>query len=236
MSLVRDIPRAIVVLEETIIVSCSDILSTGAATTALRTPCTGNKTTGAVIISTGDLGDVVRTCQGARMSGTMQTSTEAIIQNRLRFPLGGNYQAVTVQANLVSTFGTTNANNKVALGVSLFHGDSSGGGDLVELSTGSRPTDRVFGSSFRTTDMLAWDVGESTGEVRLQSHPGVYDLRAAKKYLQVRPRFGLSKAATTETCGFEGARCSAIAIFQGLDSEPPTLDTTSPWTSSTSTE
>jgi hypothetical protein len=233
MGLIRDLPFAITVLEDSILVTCSAIMTTAGSTSAVG--MLSAKTTASALVSTGDIGNVSATEQGARVSsGGMVTSTEAKILDRTRYPLGSHYQAVSAQAIFVSTRGSTEADGKLALGVTVFHGDSSGGGDLAELSTGMRPKDRVYGTSVRTTDMAGWDTAESSGTVYFVSNPGICDLRAAKQYIQVRPRYGKNKV-TTESSGYEQGRASAIATFFAGDLLPPGLDTTSPYSTSTST-
>ena len=234
MSLIRDLPYAVRVLEETFLGTCTDSVTTAAMTT---TPfgIQNTKTTASALHTTGDIGDVDHDVQGARVSsGGMVTSTEATILDRTRFPLGTHYQAVSAIATIESTYGSTAPDGKIAVGMTLFHGDSSGGGDLAELSTAMRPSDRVFGSSARTTDMAQWDVTESSGVVVFVSNPGIYDLRGAKKYVQARPRFGIN-TVTTAIAGWEHSRASADLVFFGGDFLPPVLDVSSPFSTTTTT-
>ena len=231
--IIRDMPFTVVALEDSILVTCAALMSTAASTSP--TGMLSAKTTASAVVSTGDIGDVANTSQGSRVSsGGMVTSTEGRIIDRLRHPLGAHYLNVAVQASITSTRGSTEADGKMAVGVTLFHGDSSGGGDLAELSTGMRPNDRVYGTSVRTTDMAAWDTAESSGQLNAVSNPGFYDLRGAGQFVQVRPRFGKNKV-TTESSGYEQARVGALAVFGGGDVLPPALDTTSPFSTSTST-
>ncbi len=234
MGLIRDIPFPVVALEDTLIGTCSAaFLESTAAFSTVSLGLIGAKTTAGVLHTTGDIGDINHTCQGARVSsGGMVTSTQGRIIDRLRQPLGAHYQAVAVTATLTSTRGSSNADNKCAVGVTLFAGDSSGGGDLAELSTAMRPADRQFGSSARTSAMTIWDTAESSGQLNAVSHPGIYDLRNAGRYIQVRPRFGIN-AVTTESSSLEGARAGALAVFFAGDLLPPVLDTTSPMATST---
>ena len=233
MSLIRDIPFPVDAHPDVVLATCSELLST-AASTAPGVPI--RVTTAQVLITTGDIGDVNSTVQGDEVSsGGMVESTQGRIIDRLAFPQGGeHYNVVVAQATLSSTRGSTEADRKLAVGVNLFHGDSSGGGDLEEFSTGSRPRDRVYFTSARTSDMANWDDAESSGPVYLVSEPGVWDIRGAKRYLQVRPRFG-KNSVTTESSGDEQARASATLVFAAAVNSPEALDTTSPLSTSTST-
>ncbi len=235
MSLIRDLPYTMVAQADTLIASCSALYSCAASTDLGLQPI--RQTTASMLVTTGDIGYLgSNTCQGSRVSsGGMVTSTFGDIIDRLRQPIGSHYQAAVVHATLNSTRGSTEADRKCAIGVSLWAGDSSGGGDLAELSTGMRPRDRVFFTSVRTTDVQNWDLSdESTGAINLQSNPGQYDLRNAGRYLQVRGRWGINQV-TTESSGDEQARAGAVITFMAGDLLPPALDTSSPFSTSTST-
>lgn len=232
MSLIRDISFPVEAHPDTLLATCSALVTTGS--TGVVTPIA--ITTAQALISTGDIGNVNSTVQGDQVSsGGMVESTHGRIIDRLRYPqAGAHYQVAVVQATLTSTRGSSEADRKLAVGVELWHGDSSGGGDLAEYSTGSRPRDRVYFTSARTTVMANWDTAESSGPAYLISEPGYYDLRGAKRYLQVRPRFG-KNSVTTESSGDEGARAGATLVFAAGDVLPEPLDTTSPYSTSTST-
>ncbi len=234
MSLIREIPFAMIAQEDHYFGTCTDPLTTAAQTT---TPygIQNSKSTASALVSTGDLGDVDNSEQGARVTGdAIVTSTFGQIMDRLRHPLGSHYQALSALATMASTRGSTQADAKLALGVTVFHGASSGGGDLAELSTAMRPRDRVYFSSVRTTDALSWDTEESSGPLFAVSNPSVCDLRNAKRYIQIRGRYGVNRVTTAQD-GIEGARVGATAVFFGGDVLPPALDTTSPFSTAIST-
>ncbi len=90
---------------------------------------------------------------------------------------------------------STQLDAKVTLGVHLYHGDSSGGGDLAEYSTHNRPDPAVFLSSAMTTDFTNW----TTGDKHIQSNSKVYDLRGASRYiaLGVTPTINFNATSTT---------------------------------------
>lgn len=232
MSLTRDIPFTITAHKEVLLATCSALVTTGS--TGVATPIA--ITTAEALISTGDIGNVNSTVQGDQVSsGGMVESTQGrIIDRILDIPqAGAHYQGAYVYAHLNSTRGSTEADRKLAVGCELWAGDSSGGGDMAAYSTEFNPRDRVFGTSARTTDMLSWDVTQSSGPVFL-SAGGYYDLRGAGRYLLVVPRFG-KNSVTTESSGDEQARAGATIAFAAGDVLPEGLDTTSPFSTSTST-
>ncbi len=234
MSLIRDLPVVMIAQEDHYFGTCSDSFTTAAQSTTPK-GIQNSKTTASALVSTGDLGDVDNNVQGARVSGdAIVTSTFGQIMDRLRYPLGSHYQAVSALATMASTRGSTQADAKLALGVTVLHGDSSGGGDLTELSTAMRPRDRVYFSSVRTTEALSWDTEESSGPLFLVSNPSVCDLRNAGRYIQVQGRYGVNRVTTAQD-GVEGARVGATAVFFGGDVLPPALDTTSPFSTAITT-
>ena len=231
MSLIRDLPYTVRAAEDTILATCSALMSTAESTSPLG--MLSNKSTASAVITTGDIG-FITTGDGTKLvsSGGMATLNGRLI-DRLRIPGTKTlWPGVVVTASLNSTRGSTEADRKLAVGVKLQSGDSSGGGDLADYSTAAQPDDKVFGTSIRTTDMLAWDTAESSGPVYL-SQSGYYDLRAAGRYIRVVGRFG-KNSVTTESSGDEHARVSLDATFVAGD-DVPKADTTSPFSSSTST-
>lgn len=156
------------------------------------------------------------------------------IIDRFAEPLGIGYKVAMPSAMLRSTRGSTESNRQLTLGVGLQHGDSSGGGDMADYSTGSRKDDVVFFGTARTTDMKSWDAGYSTGLITgIASAPTSYDLRAAKRYLRTVVTASKNKV-TTESSGDEGARLSATLTFIGVDDYPrPSVN--GPLSTSTST-
>lgn len=129
---------------------------------------------------------------------------------------------------LYSSRGSTEADRKLTLGVKLQHGDSSGGGDMADYTTGSTPEDKVYFTTARTTDMTAW----SSGLFRGQSNPAYYDLRAAKRYIRA-VHYATKNRATTESSGDEGARVSGGIVFLGGNT--PKVDLEGAGSTSTST-
>ncbi len=215
MAIVRDIPFAMVALEDTIFVTCSALMST-AASTAAKGMLSVDSTADAIVAA-----------------GSETTAFGRVI-DRLLPPIGTLYQVAAPSAWLHSTRGSTAADRKLTIGVKLQHGDSSGGGDMADYSTGNQPADRQYFSSARSTDHASWDATLSTGEVYAASNPCYYDLRAAKRFLRVAvPVF--KNAVTTESSGDEQSRVGAVLTFMGGAELPQNADSTGPYSNSTTT-
>lgn len=154
-------------------------------------------------------------------NGAGTTFYGRIIDRLGDFIAGARYQAAVPSAQLWSSKGSTEADGLLQLGIGLQHGDSSGGGDMVKYSTDQQPAVLSFGTTARSTDMSAW----TTGELRLQTAPCVYDLRAAKRFIRVEV-FARKNKATTESSGYEGSRLSASMTFLAADRIPAAAWTT----------
>jgi hypothetical protein len=214
MSLVRDIPFTVPAMQETLLATCSALVTTG---------------------STGVVTPIADTSADALISAAGETTGFGRVIDRLTFPVAGaKYNACVVSAWINSTRGSTEADRKITVGVRLLHGDSSGGGDLAAYSTANQPATRTFFSTARTTDMLQWDGSLSTGAVYAPSNPGYYDLRGAKRYLQVAALV-LKNKITTESSGDEQCRVGATITFLAGDKLPQRQDTTGAYSSTTST-
>lgn len=224
MGLVRDIPFTLIAIPDRLLATCAALVTTGS--TGVVTPIAD--TSADAVISTGDLGAI-----SDGVFAGMGTANGTII-DRLRQPLGTHYEACVVGAWIASTRGSTEADRKLAVGLKLQHGDSSGGGDMADYSTGSQPSDRQYFSTARTSDMAQWDASESTGPVYAVSDPGYYDLRVAKQYLRVVGRYGKNKV-TTESSGDEQSRAGATITFLSGRNVPANADTTGPYSTTTST-
>lgn len=228
MAIVRDIGITLPAMQQTILVTCGASISTGAASTAPTQY--GALTTGDSIISTG--GPLV-----VGGTSTVYGIGWGRVIDRLTAPLGAGYGAAMPSAYIHSTRGCTDADRRIQLGVALQHGDSSGGGDMAELSTQDRPDIRTYFSSARTSDQANWETsGRSTGPLYAVSNPAVYDLNGAKRYLRVVVFAGKDNV-TTSAYGDEGARIGANITFMAADSLPQlyTIERNSPESSTTTT-
>ena len=217
MSVVRDLGFTVPAMVETILITCADALSTAGSTSAVPNKA---RTTADVLASP--------------TAGTFTTGFGRVI-DRLGAPFGAGYVVAMPSASLTATRGSTEANRQMQIGLYLLHGDSSGGGDLAEYSTASRPDDRTYFGTARTSEMLNWDGSISTGPLYAPTNPAYYDLRAAKRYLQLAVRV-LKNKVTTESSGDEHARVDGFITFLGGDMLPQNADViTSPFSTTTST-
>lgn len=185
MSIVRDLGITLQALDDQSVVTCS--------TANQNQTSTGNVT----------------------QSSTAANGLNGRIIDRLGDFLVSRYPAAFIAAYLYTTRGSTEADRKLTLGVKLQHGDSSGGGDMADYSTGQQPADQTLFSTARTTDMVAW----TTGTMRAQSNPGYYDLRAAKRFVRSVVTASKNKA-TTESSGDESFRVGGSITFVGGDMVP----------------
>lgn len=215
MSLVREIPFIVSAMPETLLATCSALYTT-AATTAYGIP-------------------IAKTTADALITAAGETTAFGRVIDRLRFPVeGSKYNVAVVQAWINSTRGSTEADRKLTVGARLQHGDSSGGGDMADYSTANTRSARQYFTTARSTDHASWDGSESTGAVVAVSHPSIYDIRAAKRYLRVAVPV-LKNKVTTESSGDEQSRVGASVAFMAGDVHPAVTDSTSPYSTSTST-
>lgn len=110
---------------------------------------------------------------------------------------------------------STEADAKITLAVKMQHGDSSGGGDMADYSTGEQPTTVTFLTSAMTTPMASW----STGPVLGESYPGLYNLRGAKQYVRcvATPTINFQATATSTA---DQLHISGGLVFLGAEEEP----------------
>lgn len=217
MSLNRDIGITVPAMIDTVFVTCAAILSTAASTSpALNMTATAD----AVVAPT---------------AGTLTTAYGRVI-DRLGPPLGTIFDVALPSAKFNASRGSTEANRQIVIGVKLQHGDSSGGGDMADYSTGSQPDDRTYFGTSRTTDMLNWQSGGlSTGALNATSNAASYDLRAAKQFIRVAVRIGKNRV-TTESSGDEQGRVSAsLTLLAGRQAPQPIDPSKSPYSTTTAT-
>jgi hypothetical protein len=118
-----------------------------------------------------------------------------------------------------STLGSTEATHNVTVECKLQHGDSSGGGDMANLSTDNDASPRTYYSTALTTDMAAW----SSGAMYLHSNVADYELSAAKRYLRPVSTVTVGFLATSTIAG--PARLYAIQgiTFGEFTNAPPSI-------------
>lgn len=186
------------------------------------------------VLQAGEVNSIV-TCSTANQSlattgNVLQSTTAALgingrVIDRLGDMLSQRYQVASPFAVARSTRGSTEAARAITIGVKLQHGNSSGGGDMADYSTGSQPADATFFTTAGTTPQSNW----STGPLFAQTNPAYYDLRAASRFVRAVITASKNKV-TTESSGDEGFTLQAGIAFMGAESLP--MNT---WTSQGST-
>ncbi len=101
------------------------------------------------------------------------------------------------------------------LDVFLKHGDSSGGGDLVEIDTGLRVAQQRVYNTGLTTDEKVW----TTGAVRVQHGGAAYALQGIKRW--IAPSAIVTRAGVT-TATAETLNVSLGVVLLQADQEPTT--------------
>jgi hypothetical protein len=202
MSIVRDIALGVQALTDTIVVTCS---------------------TQQVILGT--TANQVQSSNASYSTGYGSSGGTGItgrIIDRLNEPfITARYTVAQPFAYLESTRGSTEANRFLAINVKLQHGNSSGGGDMADLSTGSQAADQVLFSTAQSTVMASW----STGAVRAMSPQVYFDLRPAGRYIRAVVS-AFKNRQTTESSGDESFHVGASIALLGGD-----VVIQNPWTS-----
>lgn len=93
---------------------------------------------------------------------------------------------------------STAGGSRIQLDVRLKHGDSSGGGDAVNLSTDQLPASpQNYYSTEMSTDLPSW----STGTIRVQYSPEPIPLMGAKRYIRTSGQVTRIGIATSTAAG-----------------------------------
>jgi hypothetical protein len=146
-----------------------------------------------------------------------------------RLGLGARYQfrAANPFLHVTTTVGSTAPDQKIALDIKIQHGDSSGGGDMADFTTGLQPATRTFLSTFMSTVMQNWSTGQ-----QFFDHNGEYEITAAKRYIRAVGTVTRGGVTTSTAAGSIDFAYADMGInFKEADNAPFT-DTTSTATSS----
>lgn len=201
MSIVRDMGPTLNAMKEIQLITCS----TGVQTLASTVDALQSTT----FAATGNAGRII------------DRLGDMILKTR--------YQVAMPAAQIYATRGSTETDRKLTLSIKLQHGDSSGGGDMADYSTGTHyEADQSFFTTAQTTPMASWSTGPFYG----QTNPAYYDLRAAKRFIR-SVVFASKDKVTTESSGDEGARVSAS--IQLLGGDFPVPQSGASWTGAGST-
>lgn len=123
-------------------------------------------------------GFIVPDCATGGDSTSGGTLTGAIV-DRLALGHAFTHAQPTVTGEIPGTT-STQGRRYVTLNVKLKHGDSSGGGDLVDFSTGLIPDAQAYYTTQgESTDWKMW----TTGLQRMQYSPKCYPLMGAKRFI-----------------------------------------------------
>lgn len=145
-----------------------------------------------------------------------------------RLGLGSKYmfRAVAPAICVHTTVGSTAADQKVALDIKLQHGDSSGGGDMADFSTGLQPGTRTFLTTAMTTPMQNWSTG-----AKFFDHRAEYEITAAKRYVRAVGTWTRGGSATSTAAGSIDTQYAYLTLnFKEADNSP-FVDSTSTSTS-----
>ncbi len=125
---------------------------------------------------------------------TGDVASGAAINGRVidRLGLGRNrfYETAEPFIHAYTTVGSTALDQKVTLSIKLQHGDSSGGGDMADYSTGMQSADAIFRTTAESTAYQNWSTGP-----QFWGHDSEYNVTAAKRY--VRPVGVWTRGGTT---------------------------------------
>lgn len=132
--------------------------------------------------------------QKAFTCSTGDVASGAAINGRVidRLGLGRNriYESAEPFIHAYTTVGSTALDQKVTLSIKLQHGDSSGGGDMADYSTGMQSADAIFRTTAESTAYQNWSTGP-----QFWGHDSEYNVIAAKRY--VRPVGVWTRGGTT---------------------------------------
>ena len=132
--------------------------------------------------------------------------------------LGAKYMEVKPLV-VGSGYSSTMVDRKLALAVKLQSGDSSGGGDMADVSTGSQAADTIFGTTFHTTDFVTWTTGAQ--KFYAPAGDGTYSLRQTDgPYVRmvVTPTFS---GQATATAAAQLLTLQGVMLFSAGDAQPP---------------
>lgn len=215
MAVTRDMAKVVVALQERFMVTCS----TGDQ--SFKASSTVYLNTNVIPATTG-----VSSCAWSSGAGGVVGS----VIDRLSPELGARYGVADVYAYMWTSRGSTEADKRMNLDVYLQAGSSASGGDMANLSSGNKASNRKFNSTAGSTASYGW----STGLMTVQTNPATWDISNADRYLRVVVNAG-KNLETTESSGYENAHIGAVMIFREADVLPERTNTTGAFSTTTST-
>ena len=174
---------------------------------------------------------------GDQISGT---ANNGVVIDRLGADLLGRGLFCTVGAWVYATLGSTELNQKVTLAAKLQHGDSSGGGDMADYSTGQQGADAVFMTSIETTTFASWNTGLPGSAFPCPANPSSYNLKAAKQFVRAVLTVTIADQTTVSASGDPAASAvyryvQGVVAFHGSVDLPWDPNTTGAGSTSTAT-
>lgn len=171
--------------------------------------------------------------QKAFTCSTGDVLSGAAINGRVidRLGLGGAriYETAEPFITAYTTVGSTAADKKLTLSVKLQHGDSSGGGDMADYSTGMTNADQNFWTTAESTAYQNWSTG-----VQFFAHESWYNVIPAKRYVRPVGVWTRGGSSTSTAAGSIDYMYVNLGVrFGGADVDPPTTSTSTSTSTST---
>jgi len=148
-----------------------------------------------------------------------------------RLGLGANriFEQAEAAVSCHTTAGSTGTDKKVTLSIKLQHGDSSGGGDMADYSTGYQSADQNFFTTAETTPLQNW----STGPLAV-AHQSWYNVIPAKRYIRAVGTVTKNGISTSTAAGSYDRFFTDLHVrFGTADYNPPSLTTSTSTSTST---
>lgn len=166
---------------------------------------------------------------------TGDVASGAAINGRVidRLGLGRNRIFETAEPFIHSytTVGSTAADQKTTLSIKLQHGDSSGGGDMADYSTGMQAADVNFLTTAMTTTLQNWSTG-----AQFWSHDSEYNIIPAKRYIRPVGVWTHGGSSTSTAAGSVDYMYATLGVrFSGPDVADQYTGSLSSTSTSTST-
>jgi hypothetical protein len=164
---------------------------------------------------------------------TGDVASGAAINGRVvdRLGLGGGriFEYCQSGISVHTTVGSTAGDKRVTLSIKLQHGDSSGGGDMADYSTGMQNADQNFFTTAESTAYQNW----TTGVMHL-SHQSWYNVVPAKRYVRPVGVFTRGGVTTSTAAGSVDYMWADLHLnFSKVDYAPPLLSTSTSTSTST---
>ncbi len=149
-----------------------------------------------------------------------------------RLGLGRNriYETAEPFIHAYTTVGSTAADQRVTLSIKLQHGDSSGGGDMADYSTGMQAPDANFRTTAESTAYQNWSTGP-----QFWGHDSEYNVIPAKRYVRPVGIWTRGGSSTSTAAGSIDYQYVTLGVRFGgpdvADSQSGSLSSTSTSTS-----